>query len=128
MSSKILLLEPDIRLGQIYQQTLELAGHEVFRQTSAQTALNAVDKHQPDLIILELQLTAHNGVEFLYELRSYNDWQKIPVLIHSQVPPVLKAVSPMLWRELGIVGYLYKPSTKLINLQRSVDTILAVPA
>jgi DNA-binding response OmpR family regulator len=126
--AKILLIEPDIKLGKIYEQTLKLAGHKVFWQTSAQTALNIVDKHQPNLIILELQLSSHNGVEFLYELRSYDDWRDIPVLIHSHVPPVLKAISQMLWSDLGIAGYLYKPSTKLINLQRNVDSLLALPA
>lgn len=124
--AKILLIEPDLKLGNIYKKTLEYAGHEIFWQTSAQTALDIIDQLKPDLIILELQLIAHNGVEFMYELRSYDDWRKIPVLIHSHVPPILKAISQMLWTELKISGYLYKPNTKLVNLQRSVNDILYV--
>lgn len=125
--AKILLVEPDAKLAKIYQRFLEMVGHDVYWQATAQTALNSLDKHRVDLIILELQLKAHNGIEFLYELRSYKDWQTTPVLIHSQVPPVLKAISPMLWDDLGIVDYLYKPATKLVTLQRNVASILSVP-
>lgn len=121
--AKILLIEPDIQLGKIYNRYLEQK-HDVAWRTTAQTALNSVDENKPDLIILELQLTAHNGIEFLYELRSYKDWQDIPVIIHSHVPPLLKAISPMLWSELGIAGYYYKPSTKLHDLGLAVESAL----
>lgn len=123
--AKILLVEPDIQLGRTYCRYLQIVGnHEVQWRTTAQSALSVVDEHKPDLIILELQLAAHNGIEFLYEFRSYKDWKNIPVLIHSQVPPLLKAISPMLWDELGITGYYYKPSTKLKDLARAIDTVL----
>ena len=125
--AQILLVEPDIKLGKVYSQFLIDQGNEVSWRTTAQSALTSVDEQTPDLIILELQLAAHNGIEFLYEFRSYKDWQVIPVLIHSQVPPLLKAISPMLWDQLGIVGYLYKPATKLRDLARSVEKVL-VPA
>ncbi len=120
---KLLLIEPDIKLGKIYHQFLEMAGHEVSWCTKAQMALHKVDEFSPDLIILEIQLPRHNGVEFLYELRSYNDWQSMPVIINSNVPPILKAISPMLWDELGIAGYYYKPSTKLSDLLQAVEAV-----
>ncbi|MGZ6004817.1 MAG: response regulator [Candidatus Saccharimonadales bacterium] len=122
--TKILLIEPDINLGRIYQHFLQAVGHEVRWRTTAQAALTSVDANKPALVVLELQLAAHNGIEFLYEFRSYQDWQSIPVIIHSQVPPLLKAISPMLWDELGIAGYYYKPSTKLKDLARAVDSVL----
>ena len=125
--ARILLIEPDIRLGNIYSQYLESQAHEIVWCTAAQTALSSVDEHHPDIIILELQLTAHNGIEFLYEFRSYKDWQAIPVIVHSHVPPLLKAISPMLWNQLGIVSYYYKPATKLRDLARAVETTL-IPA
>lgn len=120
---KILLIEPDIQLGKIYCQYLEMAGHKVDWTTSAQAALHKMDELKPSLVIVELQLPAHNGIEFLYEFRSYSDWQNIPVIIHSNVPPMLKAISPMLWEELGIAGYYYKPSTKLRDILQAVESV-----
>lgn len=123
--AQILLIEPDVKLGAIYQDFLQTRGHKVNWRTTAQAALHSVDKNRPEAILLEIQLARHNGIEFLYELRSYQDWQNIPVIVHSQVPPVLKAISPMLWEQLEIVEYLYKPTTKLADLSRAIDSVLA---
>ena len=125
--AQILLIEPDIKLGDIYKQYLETGGHQVEWRTTAQAALTTIDKHRPDLVLLEIQLSLHNGIEFLYEFRSYKDWHDIPVIVHSQVSPVLKAISPMLWDQLTVSKYLYKPITKLSDLLRSVEATL-VPA
>lgn len=123
--SKILLLEPSAPLGGTYNSALEFAGHEVAWCTDAQEAIMKVDEDTPDLIIAELQLALHNGIEFLYELRSYKEWQNIPVLILSGVPAVEKQVLNTLWSHLNITGYHYKPLTKLHELLRSIEQILA---
>jgi DNA-binding response OmpR family regulator len=85
--ARILLLEPDQVLAEAYRQALQQQGHSVVLSTSAQTAVLVADDHRPDLVILELQLVEHSGIEFLYEFRSYADWQDIAVIIQSQVPP-----------------------------------------
>lgn len=121
----ILLIEPDIQLGNIYSDYLAKEhDYDIVWRTTAQASLTSIDKNRPDLIILELQLTAHNGIEFLYELRSYSDLQDIPVIVHSLVPPMLKAISPMLWTDLRIAGYYYKPSTKLRDLSNAIENTM----
>ena len=125
MSSHILLLEPDAILGRTYQSILAKGGHDVRWFRSASRAIASIDKDLPDLIVIELQLPKHNGVEFLYELRSYQDLVKIPVVVLSNIPPVLKAFRAGLWENLGVVAYHYKPLTKLADLSRSVERIMA---
>jgi len=123
--AKILLIDPDQQIGNITAEFLKQRGHLVKFCSSAQHGIHQADKYKPDLIILELQLPVHNGIEFLYELRSYHDWQDTPVIIHSHVPPALKAISPMLWDSLKIAAYHYKPHTKLAALYDSIDNVLA---
>ncbi len=120
----ILIIEPDRTLGKIYRQALEADGHKVSLCQNAQSAINAVDENPPRLIILELELATHNGIEFLYELRSYSEWQTIPVLILSHVTPARSARQPRAWGDLNIVGYMYKPTTKLSKLISKVNLIL----
>lgn len=123
--SKILLLEPNTLLAQTYKKALKLAGHDVSLCGSAQAAVHALDKTLPDLIITELQLAVHNGLEFLYELRSYAEWQRVPVIILSHLPqetPGLERIG-----QLNIAAYHYKPLAKLHDLLRSVEQTL-VPA
>jgi len=123
--AQILLVEPDSLLAEVYRRALKQSGHQIVHACSAQTAVSAADRRKPDLVILELQLAAHNGLEFLYEFRSYHDWLEVPVLIHSLVPPgeFDRGMPPM--NELNVAGYLYKPRTSLEQLLRAVDTCLA---
>ena len=127
--SQILLIEPDRVLAETYRQALLGGGHRVVCCASAQAGIISADQHRPDLIILELQLVEHSGVEFLYELRSYPDWQDIPVIIHTHVPPGEFAASRQVLRgHLGAKTYLYKPDTSLKQLLAAAEEQLSVPA
>ncbi|HEX8182055.1 MAG TPA: response regulator [Candidatus Saccharimonadales bacterium] len=120
----ILLLEPDAILANLYMQAFSFSGHTVRRTVSAQDAVFQVDESMPNVIIVELQLVAHSGIEFLYELRSYHEWQHIPVLIHSCIPPTEFSDSTSLLRDkLGVKEYLYKPHTSMQKLLRSITDI-----
>ena len=127
--AQILLIEPDRLLAETYSSALVGAGHEVIVAAGAQAAISAADMARPDLIILELQLVEHSGIEFLYEFRSYPEWQDIPVLIHSGVPAAEFTDSwQIMGQELGVDIYLYKPRTSLSQLISTVRDQLSVPA
>jgi DNA-binding response OmpR family regulator len=125
----ILLIEPDRLLAETYLQALAAAGYSVGACSGAQAAVLVADQTRPDLVVLELQLTTHSGIEFLYEFRSYPDWQDIPVVVHSQVP---KSEFQQNWQllkdELGVKAYLYKPQTTLRQLVATVNEQLPVKA
>ena len=122
--AKILLLEPDRIFANNYRRALVLGGHEVIWHNDAQAAINSVDKDVPDIIIVEPQIRGNNGIEFLYELRSYTDWKEIPVVILSLVPDYALSLSPRILEQLKIVDYLYKPQTSLEKLSNSIDNSL----
>jgi CheY-like chemotaxis protein len=125
----ILLIEPDRVLAETYKRALESENYTVTPVNGAQAGIIATDEHLPDGVILELQLVGHSGIEFLYELRSYPDWQDIPVIIHSHVPPLEFAGSgPIMTEQLGVSAYLYKPHTTLERLLRELKESMAVRA
>lgn len=121
--SHVLLIEPDRVLAADYKLALSSAGHKVVWRASGQAAVEAADKQTPDLIILELQLPAHNGLEFLYEFRSYLEWQSIPVIVQSVVPSQI-LIEAGAWKLLGISKYLYKPHARLKDLVMAVEEVL----
>lgn len=110
---QVLLIEPDAVLAQTYQAGLERAGHTVVAVRSAQAGVHAADTRTPDLVLLELQLPLHNGIEFLYEFRSYHEWWQVPIVILSHVPPAEMAQLAVLKQELGVVRYLHKPAVTM---------------
>jgi DNA-binding response OmpR family regulator len=123
--TKILLIEPDHMLGDVYKDFLVNKNFEVILCNDGQKAIDAIDVKKPDLIILELQLTAHNGYEFLYELRSYTEWFSIPVIINSLIPRLRTKLDEESINNLGVVDYLYKPTTSLEKLMNSIENSIS---
>lgn len=83
--------------------------------------MDAADKQTPDIVIAELHLPGHSGIEFLHEFRSYAEWMNIPVVLNtmlnaSQIAPAAEALR----RDLGIGEVLYKPRASLHDLVRVV--------
>lgn len=124
---KIVLLEPDKVLADTYRQALMHDGHRVIMCATAQAAIFAADELKPDLVIMELQLTGHSGIEFLYEFRSYDDWTATPVIILTNVPAgEFSDCWDLLRDQLNVHQYHYKPLTSLRTLLRSVGSVLPV--
>jgi DNA-binding response OmpR family regulator len=125
--SKVLLVEPDRLLADTYRQAFERQGHQVMMCAGAQSAIYGADKRRPDVVVLELQLIGHSGIEFLYEFRSYVDWQTIPVIILTNVPAGEFSGSWEFMREeLGVQAYHYKPLTSLQTLISAITEALVV--
>ena len=119
----LLLVEPDKLLGEVAKNALEAAGCVVSWKRTAQTALDALDHKLPDVIVVELQLGLHNGVELLYEIRSYTEWQHIPFIVHTMNARVLDDRLSSALEQLGVVAVLYKPRTTVAQLIRAVKQI-----
>ena len=119
----VLLIEPDKVQAHVYTRALSQAGHQVAHAVSAQAAVHATDEQVPDVVLLELQLPQHNGVEFLYEFRSYPEWSQVPVVLHTFVPERELMQAATLRAELGVARVLYKPSTSLAQLCAAVQAV-----
>lgn len=122
----ILLIEPDAALAAVYKTALTSSDMSVVLAMHAADAIAAADTKTPDLVLLELQLAGHSGVEFLYEFRSYAEWQMTPIILLTNVNQRALALSPQQQTSLGIARYLYKPSTSLHQLQTTVKETLSL--
>jgi len=119
----ILLVEPDAVLARTYKEALKGAGFEVAVAHQAQSAIKLMDEKSPKLIILELQLAGHNGVELIYELRSYPDWQNVPIIILTEVNQADSGVDKTAMGALNIAEYCYKATTSLADLTKAVSLV-----
>lgn len=122
----ILLIEADKVLGESSVNVLEAAGFKVTWKRSAQTGLDALDDYLPDIILLEIQLGNHNGIEFLYEINSYPEWQRVPIIIHTINPKAQDEIFKEAFKQLGVRDILYKPRTSTVQLVRTVKKYVLV--
>ncbi len=124
---KILLLESNKELAEATKLWFENAGHEVEVAFSAQQAVYCAE-NSPAVIVMELALPVHNGLEFLYELRSHQDWAGIPVVIYSRISAETADLSQDIMHRLGIVDHLYKPTTTFKKLESVVAGAVFEPS
>jgi DNA-binding response OmpR family regulator len=122
--ARVLIIESDCLLAKNLASALTIAGHEAVYTADAQAAITSADTRQPDAIILDLLLAGRSGVEFLYELRSYPEWQSIPVVVYSNLRPSELPESCL--AELGIARAFYKPVTKAHDLVEAVGQFAAL--
>jgi CheY-like chemotaxis protein len=69
-------------------------------------------------------LASRSGIEFLYELRSYPDWQNLPVIIFSNIVAEEMNACLKAFEHLNIAAYHYKPTTSLSQLGKTLERAL----
>lgn len=117
----ILLIEPDVLLAQTYQKSLQKQGFTVFVAYAGQEAIDVADQMpRIDCIVLEVQLPGLNGIAFLQELRSYDDFMDVPAIINSYMSPPRQDELEVITRTFGVRRWLYKPTTSLGQLTESI--------
>lgn len=120
-SSKVVIVEDNIALADIYKTRLEILGYKCFKAYDGLTALNLIKDELPDLVLLDLMVPVIAGDEILKRMRA-SEWGKdIKVQIISNLNEV---DAPVGLREQGIEGYAVKANLSNDELDQLVDNIL----
>ena len=61
-----------------YKKTLEKAGYEVFAASNALTAIESLEKRQPDLILSDLCMPEMDGKEMCRRIKCNENTENIP--------------------------------------------------
>ena len=80
---KMLIIEDDQIVGNIYRHKFQVEGFQVALATDGEAGLTAVKESKPDVVILDLMLPKLNGVEILKKMRAEPATKLIPVIVLS---------------------------------------------
>lgn len=80
---KILIIEDEKVLSDMYREKLARAGFQTITAPTAKEGLTLSKKQKPDLIILDILLPKENGLFFLEELRKNSKTAKTKVIVFS---------------------------------------------
>ena len=120
-TQKIVIVEDNAALAEIYKVRLELLGYTIFNAYNGTTALYTIQKELPQLVLLDLMVPDIAGDQILKTMRA-NPWGKdIPVYIISNLN---EADAPAGLRDLGIAGYAVKANLSDDQLDQIVNNIL----
>jgi DNA-binding response OmpR family regulator len=78
---RILIVEDDEQLRQLYRTTLSLAGFDVRQAGDGLQALREIDRDPPDLIVLDLGLPNVSGFGVQQEIAAHAHTRDIPVVV-----------------------------------------------
>ena len=79
--TKVLLVEDEEALRRVMRDLLEREGYVVSEARDGIQALDEVDRHAPDVIVLDLNLPGLDGYSVLQQLRSRPATRDIPVMV-----------------------------------------------
>jgi type II secretory ATPase GspE/PulE/Tfp pilus assembly ATPase PilB-like protein/CheY-like chemotaxis protein len=77
----VLLVEDEDQLRRVMKDLLQREGYSVAEARDGIQALDEVDRHAPDVIILDLNLPGIDGYSVLAQLRSRPATREIPVMV-----------------------------------------------
>ena len=97
---RILIIDDDIHIGNVLEETLSKEGYEISRAYSGTEALLVIPDSKPDLVLLDLMLPGLNGEDVLPKIRG------IPVIVVSAKVDIDNKVDVL---PGGAVDYVTKP-------------------
>ena len=120
---KILVVEDEQALREMYETKLKIAGFEVETAEDGEEAIKKIKNNTPDLTLLDIMLPKKNGFDVLEEVRKEKDLASLPIIMLtnlSQESDIKLAVS------LGARDYIIKSNIMLNDLVNKVKSHLAL--
>lgn len=109
---KIVLVEDDQMLAELYKTRLELAGYNCLVANDGTAGLALIEKELPDLVLLDLMLPNMSGDEILRAMRASTWGKDIKAIFLTNIS---ESEAPEGIQDLGFEQYIIKAN--LINDQ-----------
>lgn len=106
MGGRILLIEDEGNILEAIGFILSRAGWEVQGHGNGATALDAVARTRPDMVVLDVMLPGCSGLDILRALRGSPDTMALPVLMLTAKGQAKDRETAL---EMGANAYLTKP-------------------
>lgn len=83
MSKKILIVDDEPRIVTSLEYLLQRSGYDVLSAQNGEAALELVGQHVPDLVLLDVIMSAMSGYEVCQRMRERADWRHIKIIMLS---------------------------------------------
>jgi CheY-like chemotaxis protein len=118
---KVLLVEDDNNLREIFQMRLQAEGYTAVVAADGEEGLVAALKEKPDLVIADVMMPKLSGFEMVESLRAAPETKDIKVIMMTALG---QAEDQARGEKLGVVKYLVKSQVTLEDFARVVKEAL----
>jgi len=119
---KILLVEDDVFIVDIYRTKLESEKFEVATAGNGMEAMSKLEKFIPDLILLDIVMPYMNGMDFLKEIKKDARFENIPVIMLSNLSDQERMDDA---KKYGVKGYLIKSHFTPSEVVEKINILLS---
>ena len=99
---RILLADDEASIRRILETRLKMAGYDVYTAQDGEEAVNAFNKYNPDLVVLDVMMPKMDGYGVTREIRRTSD---VPIIILTALGDVSERITGL---ELGADDYVIK--------------------
>ncbi len=118
--AKLLIVDDEASFVRSVSDYLSMAGYQVFVAFDGNQALLQMERERPALALLDLKMPGPNGEELIRRAREVSPGTKLVILTAFQDGGVREAAL----RQVGVVGFLYKPLSSLLELEKIIQNTL----
>lgn len=118
---KILVIEDELEVAEIYKDLLVKAGFDVTIANSGNEGVSLAKQIKPQLIILDIMMPEMDGIEVLKRLKEDNETDLIPVIILTNVGVDHIQAEAL---SLGAVRYIVKTDVVYENFVEEVTNYI----
>lgn len=122
MAKKILLIDDDVYIRDVYEEVLKGEGYEVETAINGEDGLNKLKQGGYDLVLLDVMMPTLDGIGVLEELKKNPPQLKngpIVLLTNLGLDPVVKTA-----KDKGAASYLIKANITPRDLVETVARLL----
>jgi DNA-binding response OmpR family regulator len=106
MSKKVLIVDDEPSIIVALQFLMEQSGYATVVAFSGEEAMEAVAKHHPDLMLLDIMLPVVDGFEVCQRVRENPDWNDIRIVLVTALGNEANVTKGL---DLGADAYVTKP-------------------
>jgi len=119
--AKVLFVEDEEALSDIYATKLSMEGYDVFTAKDGVEGMDLALHDNPDLILLDVILPKKDGFEVLAEIKKNQNLKAIPVLMLSNLGQDYEVKRGM---KLGALKFLIKSDFTPSQVTKEVNEII----
>ncbi|MBI2415006.1 response regulator [candidate division WWE3 bacterium] len=121
INKKVLIVEDDMALANLYKTELEIGGYKVVHVSEGLKAVDAIKENKPDIVLLDIMLPGKNGLEILSDIRANSAVKNTSVIMLTNFGNE-ENVSTAL--ELGALDYIMKYKITPTEMKDKIASLL----
>jgi DNA-binding response OmpR family regulator len=122
MKPKVIIVDNNIDVCRIYEDTLNAAGYDVTAISREEEAISRIASEKPQVVLLDILMPKISGLHILDMICKDKTCRGIDIIILTELSDSNIKKKAL---EHGAKGYLIKSETSMKELLKKIDKVLA---